>query len=58
MLVYDLNTIERKNKKGNINLLLESLTYDLKFNELKEYYYVLYMILSPFPLKNIVEKDL
>lgn len=52
MLVYDLNTIERKKiKKGNINLLLESLTYDLKFNELKEYYYVILHDIKSFPIE-------
>ena len=32
-------------------MLLESLTYDLKFNELKEYYYVLLHDIKSFPIE-------
>lgn len=58
MLVHDFNTLEKKKiKKGNINLLLESLTYDLKFNELKNYYYVFSHDIESFPIKHHSERN-
>lgn len=51
MLVYDFDTFDQKKiKRSNINLLLESLKYDIKFNELRRYYYIFLNDIEHFPI--------
>ncbi len=58
ILIYDFNTLEKKKiKESNINLLLESLTYDLKFNELRKYYHIFLHDIKSFPIGDHSRKD-
>lgn len=58
MLVYNFDTLKgKKIKKSNINLLLESLIYNLKFNELKKYYYMFLHDIESFPIMNHSEQN-